>query len=305
MEALLQKYNEGLEESSNILDKTDKSISSAFGGKIKKRHRYDWAGESKPGIFMEIDKYDLNLDGSYQRKQHSVEKVREIARRFDWKLFGALSVVMRKDGSFWVFDGGHRTRASFYRDDINELPCMVFESSKKEEDERVEEAKKFLGANLLVNNVSAVEKHRAGITAKDDIDIVVNRILCEHGYRPSGSGYSAQYQFRGIGTLKQMVKEDANLAAEIFKVCADIAKGGGEIPVNCLRGLYVLVLHMKDKENILSDKYIGKLKDIGMAGIEDAIRNEKYLAGKGGATVEAKAIIGLLNKGERRKLKWY
>lgn len=121
----------------------------------------------------------------------------------------------------------------------------------------------------------------------------------------SGSGYSAQYQFRGIGTLKQMVKEDANLAAEIFKVCADIAKGGGEIPVNCLRGLYVLVLHMKDKENILSDKYIGKLKDIGMAGIEDAIRNEKYLAGKGGATVEAKAIIGLLNKGERRKLKWY
>lgn len=29
MEALLQKYNEGLEESSNILDKTDKSISSA------------------------------------------------------------------------------------------------------------------------------------------------------------------------------------------------------------------------------------------------------------------------------------
>lgn len=28
MEALLQKYNEGLEESSNILDKTDKSIST-------------------------------------------------------------------------------------------------------------------------------------------------------------------------------------------------------------------------------------------------------------------------------------
>ena len=156
----------------NILNKQCKALAPTFGNaaaSVSKREKFSWAEPCTPGTFLMIEKDALNIDGTYQREEVSKSKVLEIARDWDWKLLGTLSVIMRKDGTFWVVDGGHRCRASFFRDDIKELPCMVFEA----EDEKTE-AKAFVGTNTMKSSVSAYHKHRAAVKTGEPIAVAAH-----------------------------------------------------------------------------------------------------------------------------------
>lgn len=112
----------------NMLDKRDHSFAPNPNGKgsQEKVEKYRWAKSSSPGEMMHLSKDELNLDDQYQRERVSEEAVVKIARNFDWALFGVLKVARRTDGTLWVFDGGHRLRACFYRSDIKTIPCIVF-----------------------------------------------------------------------------------------------------------------------------------------------------------------------------------
>jgi len=283
----------------NILAKTDKSMApNPTAGAVPKREKFAWTTESDPGAFMMVPKKDLNIDGTYQRGEVSKAKVLEIAKKWDWKLFGALSVVMREDGTLWVYDGGHRTRAAFYRDDIADLPCMVFEVKT-----RIDEAKAFVGANTMKSNVSAFHVYRASVKAKEPVALATQAILQKFGYEATQDGKKA-FGFSAIATLKNLVAEDAKLAEKVFSVCAEIAVDGEQTPAGTFRGLFVLAKKLDGKVDILANGHKETLVKRGIAGIEAAIRREKHIAGQGGQLVEAKAILDLLNHGKRRKLHW-
>lgn len=266
------------------------------GGSVSKHKKFSWAEPCEPGTFMMINKFDLNIDGSYQREQVSTQKVMNIAREWDWKLFGTLLVIMRRNGTFWVYDGGNRTRAAFWRDDINLLPCMVFQS----EDEKTE-AKAFIGANTMKSVVSAYHKHRAAVKTGEPIAVATQAIIDKHGYFARKSA-SKKYSFSAINTLQSQVKEDRELAEKVFEACAIIAQDGEVIPGEVLDALFTCQKKLKGKADILNNVYLEKLQMETIPGIELAIRREKHIVGMGGAKVGAKAVLAIINKGKRRRL---
>lgn len=283
----------------NILDKTDKHtvVFAPANTPMLKRDRYKWSTtDSEMGTFLMVSKHDLNIDGCYQRGEVSKSKVLEIAKGWDWKLFGALSVVMRNDGSFWVYDGGHRARASFYRDDIQDLPCVVFEV-----DSIIDEAKAFIGANTMKSNVSAYHVYCASIEAREPNALAVKALLEKYGYEATLDG-KKQYGLTAIHTLKKLVSEDAVFAEKCFALCVDIAIDGENIQAAVMRGIFHLAKRLIGKADIFAPEYRNKLIKHTIPGIEVAIRREKHICGRGGQLVEVKAILDIVNKSRRRKL---
>lgn len=285
----------------NILDKTNRSQAPVFGStehQVPKREKFSWAQPSDPGVFLMVKKQDLNIDGAYQRDAVSETKVREIASGWDWRLFGTLSVILRPDQTLWVYDGGHRCRASFLRDDITELPCMVFEA-----DSIIDEAKAFLGTNMLKTFVSAYHKHKAGVLSGEPLSQATQAIIEKHGYTTGST--NRKTDFAAINTLRQLVQENAELADRAFGACAEIAsKHGDEIPGEVLKALFRCQSKLGDRVNIFAGELFEKLCRESMPGIDSAIRREKAIVGKGGAVVGAKAVLDLLNKGKHRKIHW-
>jgi len=88
-----------------------------------------------------LSKDVLQFDTSYQRPEITAF-VWHIARNFSWKLFGTVSVSQRINGEYFVFDGQHRVLAARLRDDIDNIPCLVFNL-----DGVSEEAEAFLDLN--------------------------------------------------------------------------------------------------------------------------------------------------------------
>jgi len=282
----------------NILKKEDNSVATTFGHNrgVTKRGLFSWASDSRPGSFRMIPKTKLNIDGDYQREQVSEAKVIDIAAHWDWRLFGALSVVQREDESFWVIDGGHRGRASFRRDDVTKLPCMVFtcESIK-------DEAKAFMGTNTFVSTVSAFNKHRAALLAGEPQALAVQALLEKHGYRAS-SGSAASYTFSALNTLRRVLRENAELAEEAFALCVEATDAGGTIHGEVILGLFTCAKKLEAKTNVFEGVNRDKLIAAGVTGILINIRREKHIVGRGGSLVAAKAILDLLNKGKQRRL---
>ena len=288
----------------NMLDKTDRSSYKSFAGyKVEKKERYGWAGPSDPGVFMLINKNDLNIDDTYQRSVSSDVRIRAIAREWDWRLFCTILVSMRPAGSFWVVDGGHRVRASFYRGDIVDLPCMVFENSEEGEAALRVEARAFIGKGTMRSAISSCSKFKAGVVAKNDVDLKANEIVAKNGYRVS-SGGGGNRRFSAIGIMKRLIPIDEQLAARVFDACADIAEGD-RIPGGAIAGIFRCAERTRGTGvDILAGPYLETLKRAGIKGIERYIRDAKYESGKGGEVVEAKAILNLLNYKRRNRISW-
>jgi len=270
---------------------------SSTAGVMSKIERYKWKATGKVGTHMLIHKTDLTIDLSYQRENVSEKKVLDISRNWDWRLFGALSVVMRPDGAFCVYDGGHRLRAAENRDDIGDLPCMVFEISDLKD-----EANVFIGANTLKTSVSPYQKYHAAICAKDPIALAVKSILSDCNYEATANcGAGPGRKTKAIGTLMNQTRYDAYSARLVFELCSEITDGS-VIQGTLLRPLFFLVVN--GVTDILSGIDRKKLVTLGSEVLDLAISREKHLQGLGGERVEAKAIIGALNKGRKtRKLK--
>jgi hypothetical protein len=283
----------------NILNKVSKSHAPVFGNlenQVPKREKFSWSNPCEPGTFLLARKEDLNIDGTYQREQVSESKVREIAKDWDWKLYGVLSVILRPDGSLWVYDGGHRCRAAFLRDDITELPCMVFEVEDK-----TDEARAFLGTNMLKTFVSAYHKHRASVITREPVALAAQAILDKYGYVTSAT--ATKNGFAAISKLQTIVKEDADTAEKVFAACVDIA-GPHQDPISgeVIGAIFRCQKKLEGKADILKNGHLDKLKKETIPGIEAAIRREKHIVGRGGSVIAAKAILDLLNKGKQRRL---
>lgn len=286
----------------NILDRTDRSLSPipTLNGKVReaipKRTKNDWSQGGKPGRFMLVHKDCLNIDGRYQRDQVSEKKVREIARKWDWVLLGVILVVKRDDETYWVFDGGHRTRAAFYRDDIGVLPCMVYSVA-----DLSDEAKAFLGKNLMITNVDAVDKYKAAVVAEDETANRAASLLAEFGLEVHQNARNSS-QIKCIGTLLTIIDRDEELTKRCLAFCIDRAEGA-PVSSSVLRGLFALCQRFEKRVSILG-KYGDRLARHSQREMDVRIRQMRAECGKGGEKIEALALMSLINKGCRNKLEW-
>jgi hypothetical protein len=279
----------------NILNKQANDVVINFGVPKLKREKYQWAEACQPGVFKMVKKENLNIDGAYQRDEVSRGKVVEIARNWDWKLFGSLSVIERPDGTLWIYDGGHRCRASFYRDDIADLPCMIFKAEEADS-----EARAFIGSNTMKSNVAAYHIHRASVVANEPTAMKAVAILQKHGFKVT-QGESVN-GFCAIGTMHKLVKKNPTLTDRTFELCAKMAKTEGYISGTVLTAIYECALKLEGIIDIFEAECADRLCEAGLTGLNAAIVREKVIVGKGGPLVAAKAVLDILNKGRRRKL---
>lgn len=288
---------------SSILDtqKRDTVNLGVVNKNTAKRERYLWSAPSEPGSFRRIPKTELQIDGSYQRTP-AKRKVMAIAREWDWRLFGAITVVQRANESLWVIDGGHRVNAAFLRDDVDTLPCMLFLADGVQG-----EARTFLGCNTLVSNVGVLEKHRAALKAGEPTAMAIEAIASSHGYCVAEPKSTAQTHgmFLAVGCLRRLVEsKSAQIADRAFALCSEIASGG-YFPATLLDGVGVLLNKFKNTPNILTEHNLDKLRSAGIDICLHGIRTARVIEGKGGGTVYAKALLGIINKNKKHnRITW-
>lgn len=282
----------------NILDKVDRSlVFEHLGRPMSKVERYDWTTGGSVGKFKLINKTDLNIDGRYQRDQVSENKVLEIARKWDWLLIGTLSVIEREDGTYWVFDGGHRTRAAFYRDDITQLPCMVHSLESVND-----EAKAFVARNTMVSNVAAFDRFHASVCAKEPVAIQASKILKELGLTVVKGGVQTGNFISCVGALQKCIEEDADDARKVLEFCIELA-GDQIVTGRVLLAMFLLYRHFKDQFDVI-DRYGDKLRRHSQRDIEVKMNQFARETGKSGNVIYAKCLVEMINYKMRNRLEW-
>lgn len=90
--------------------------------------------ENKKQYFISLPVSFLDVDNSYQ-KPLSMAHVRKIIKDFDPMGLGQIHVSKRSDGTYWVFDGQHRT-AACRELNIKKIDCIVYEGLTIEEESK-------------------------------------------------------------------------------------------------------------------------------------------------------------------------
>lgn len=263
--------------------------------KMSKVARYNWVVVDKPPEILWIHKSQLNVDRSYQRPV-SKERVLKIAREFSWLRFLLLGVVRRKDGSFWIFDGQHRKGGADLREDVQEVPCAVFDV-----EDICEEAAAFLGTNVSRGPVTAMHKFRAEILSSDDIAIKVREIVEKHGY--SIGSHIATKTFRAIATMKKFVSRDPVAAENIFGLAVELTRGENIVD-EILKALFHAEMFLRSKygESVCQKDNHDKLIAAGIDGIVRSINSVQGMMNARSRTelVCKRAIIEILNHKKKK-----
>lgn len=259
---------------------------------VSKIERYGWKIANSPGALVQIDKDKLQVGASYQRDADR-NKVLQISRDWDWLACSAITVAKVR-GKFRVIDGQHRVLAARKRSDVQNLPCLVFETTGV-----AEEARGFLALNTLNKPVSAVDKHRARLVAEDETAIKIQQTLDVLGLKLTRSPTSVN-QFGSIAWANAKASESFDDFRIVMSLAAELARDAA-MPVQekLLAGLWYI---NRNYEGGLEDRRLrARIHHVGAASLlEGAVRAAAYFA-RGGGRVFAQGMMDVLNKGVHTK----
>lgn len=264
---------------------------------MPKHQQYGWRSQSDQGELRMVEKFLLRVDDSYQR-QASENRIAHIARDFSWPAFGVVLVSLRDDGSLFVFDGQHRVLASRRREDIQELPCLVFRFSNLSK-----EAQAFIDANTVRGPVSALQKFKSRTCAEDSDVLAIRAIVGDFGYEvPESMSNRAGKLIYCVDALEKVYGRGADHMRRVLKVVDSVCVD--EPP----RGMLVVALshidqhlHKHHSSSILRTDVVEKIVKIGSRGLIRAGSGMAELMGKGGEKVYASGIVIAINKQKRSK----
>lgn len=250
---------------------------------------------------MEIKKSDLEIDFTYQRERESQTTIENMVKGWSWIACGTLRVGLRPDGTMVVIDGQGRKLAADQRDDIDTLPCMVYEVSTV-----AEEANAFLRVQKYRKALRGYQTHKAARAGGNEVAIEVEKIVQSHGLTIQNN--TGDGSFRAIATATALYRRNEarfrNIMAVAVKLC-----GGNPITKEILQGLFALDHHLvevgcEDSGNGLFARHnLDTLYSLGLKAVSDSIKEARAFATYGGERVYAEGIIRVVNKGRRsRKL---
>lgn len=271
---------------------TQETVGAPNGGqRVSKIARYGWVVADNPGEYMMIDKKDLNVDHSYQREKIVVNKVRQIASTWSWAGCGCILVAMRRDGSFWVFDGQHRVLAAKTRADILQLPCMVFECVDVKQ-----EAAGFLVANAERKPVGALDKFKAlvmtGDSAAKIVSDVFEKLAVTVATKPDGSR-----QLKCVSKCLVLAERDAEVFTWALQSTIAVC-GNHPVHRDILDGLFWIEV----KYGLCgTDRFDEALAKADRADILASIAKFAAAEGKRGERVCGTGILKVLNYKRRNR----
>jgi hypothetical protein len=268
--------------------------------RISKVERYGWTISDGPGEFAWLPVGILEVDEAYQRKA-SENKVLAIAASWSWVACGAILVARRGD-RYYVMDGDHRVLGARRRDDIDKLPCMVFETTDVKE-----EAAGFLRANTFRKPVTALEKFRAEIAVGDPTAIFVEELLQGSGYEvsPYFGGSSSGRLLRCVAALKMHASRDRDVLVKCWPLIVELSNGAPihERVLSSVVYAESRVHHTSGKKaSLLVAPWKERVLKLGSAGVVEASAKAMAFYSTGGPKVWATGLVEALNKGAQNRL---
>lgn len=258
---------------------------TAYG--LDKVTRYNVAVRNAPGQFAMLHKSELAVDPAYQRNHINQRRVDALTRTWDWVACGCLVVALRDDDKWFVVDGQHRKLAADQRPDIQELPCLVFETTS-----RRQEAVSFLAINQGRVGVGSLDRYRAQLLSGDKTAFAVESMLKSTGHR-AGDTPSAR-TVSCVQCLYRLAVEDCARLERLWPLLAELHPDGPMTDA-VIRGLWTVDKWLGER-SVTEPPYREKLLVIGGKGLNHEIRREMAVIGQGGSRVCACAIAKYLNK---------
>ena len=276
--------------------KDDSQNHTHFGSGNSKQDRYGWAeiqGEL-PTVQM-IRKSLLYIDRGYQRDARpSDDRVRRIAATFNWNRFAAIT-VSKRGGRYMVVDGQNRLLACMKRKEIDMVPCCIQSHSGSEINKQAAEAAAFLGINTTAKGVSAFDKHRAGLIAKDQNTMLTQAALDAGGVVLVRNSKGPNETAAAAETAKLVRQIGKDAVARALAVCKNMVFPEG-IPARALLAVSYL---LEGVAGGADERLVAKLISIGGAPAEILMHKMILVAGKSGPAVTGEALRQAVNNGLR------
>lgn len=265
----------------------DKAINC---GNIGKAERYSWITRDAPGELKYLHKDLLRIHPAYQR-DIIPSKIKEITAQWSWVSAGVI-IVGDRGGEFWVIDGQHRVVSAKRRNDILDLPCIVFKTSSVQQ-----EAGAFLDVNAGRKPISSIGKFKAMLAAGDESAAVVHEIFEKFQITPKATA-TGPGTIKSVGWALRKAREDAGKFETVVCMAAELsAKDDMPIAEKLLDGLWYI--HENTRAGLLDAKLKKRLREVGArALLESANKAAAYFV-RGGANVWATGMMSAINKGLR------
>lgn len=154
----------------------------------------------------------LAVDPTYQRELDAASRslIQRIARGWDWNLFQPLVVARRPDNSLWVVDGQHRLEAARIRNDVDQLPCVIFHPA-----DPTDEAAVFVELNQARRPLTPFALYNAAIAAGDPLAVALEGLLRDAGLSFAGAADVAILkpgQINIVGRVRRWHKTHGDVA---------------------------------------------------------------------------------------------
>lgn len=253
-----------------------------------KKQITNWEIVDTKGSFAYVDKTRLRVDEDYQRSRRA-EKVKRIAARWSWVACGSLQVALRQDSTLYIIDGGHRWEAAMLREDINDLPCLLFKTKSVEQ-----EAQGFLTIQTNRKAINSVEKFKALLAVGDMDARFVNDLVIASG-RTVGFG-------NGVGNVACvtamlfLAQNHRKTLEKVWPLILDLSGTSRTIHVDLLMGLEFLQRHLESHgDSLVGSKWATRAMAVGVDELLLSARKAAGLYGRGSTPVHAQGFLTVLN----------
>lgn len=269
-------------------------VNRAVGG-VDKIKFYNWKVSGSPGALKMLSKHDLLINDEYQRTANNA-KILSLAKDWSWVGCGAIVVACRS-GVYWVIDGQHRVLAALRRSDIFEMPCLVFDVASV-----TEEARGFLDLNTKRKPVSTLAKHKALVTAGDEIALFVQHELDRLGLRPAVDTKTPG-TIQCFGWCMKRAASDKDAFTKVLEITTEISNADA-VPVRerLLDGL--TYIHHNVENGLFDSRLAQRIRAKGAVCLFHAANKASAFYGKGGEKVWADGILQEINKGLSKRFEF-
>ncbi|KII11388.1 DUF6551 family protein [Phaeobacter sp. S60] len=240
------------------------------------------------------------IDRTYQRRVSASGKsrIKRALKDFDWRRFGAISVVPVGDNLYACIDGQHRAITAWAAGAAL-VPAVAFKADV------ADQAVAFVGVNVNRTAVASIDKFRARVAAGDEAAVITQEIMNELGISadvPAGSAL-APHQTRAVGKIEKLVKM---IGRGLTFTSLEMLRDAQPEEPNLLTAFAVeasgmAVAKLVDAEADL-DRLEKILADIDFDSLRDDCKQLVKLQGGQLARHGTACIIRLYNKGLRDKV---
>lgn len=253
---------------------------------------------SSAGEFMWLEKSKLRVDVENYQRQSVLSKAAEFAKNWSWMGCGTLCVGLRdSNGEFYVFDGQHRKMAADLRNDIQKLPCLVFEGTTVKE-----EAEAFLQINANRRPLLTIQKFNAYLTSGNSTAIKAKELIDQCGRKLSSDGKNSGPGVIGcLGMLMDCIESDESALRRIWPMLCALCEGH-PFHGHYLQGFHYIERKLAENEmgiSLSQSRWKNRILKIGYDKFNRSIANARSYFSRGGAKVYASGIQQAINHGLR------